>query len=141
MNKKTAKSYRIWRAMKARCYAPSQNRGRYKEFHIEVCDRWRHSYENFIADMGEMPGDDYSIERIDIHKGYEPHNCKWIPQKEQAKNRSTTIWIKYREKEMCLKDVARTIKLKYTTLYTRYRRSGNNIQTIYDIINERMSPT
>lgn len=138
MKKKDMKSYRIWQAMKARCYAPSQNRGRYKEFHVEVCDRWRHSYENFIADMGKMPGDGYSIERIDIHKGYEPHNCKWIPQKEQPKNRSTTIWIKYHGKEMCLKDVARAIKLKYTTLYMRYRRSGNNIQIIYDIINERM---
>ena len=34
MNKKSMKEYRVWRAMKARCYAPSQTKGNYKEYHI-----------------------------------------------------------------------------------------------------------
>jgi hypothetical protein len=54
---------------------------------ITVCDRWRHSFENFLADLGERPPGRYSIERIDVNGNYEPDNCKWIPLRDQVKNR------------------------------------------------------
>lgn len=31
MNKKSIKEYRIWKAMKSRCYSPSQQNGYYKK--------------------------------------------------------------------------------------------------------------
>lgn len=34
--------------------------------------------------------EDYSIERVDVNGNYSPENCKWIPLKEQAKNKRTT---------------------------------------------------
>ena len=122
MNKRTLKSYRIWKAMKARCYAPSSTRGYYKADHIQVCDRWLHSYENFIADMGEIPGEEYSIERIDIHKDYCPENCKWIEQKKQPQNRRNTIWIIVDGRKMCLKEAARYMGVDYSTMHKNYRR-------------------
>jgi hypothetical protein len=118
------KEYRVWRAMKARCYAPSQNRGYYKAEHIKVCERWKHSFDNFINDMGYMPSDKYSIERIDVHQDYCPENCKWILQTEQSKNRRNSIMITANGKTMCLKDWARYLDIKYTTLYKRYK-AGN----------------
>ena len=130
MNKKSMKEYRIWKAMKSRCYAPSQNKGCYKQFGIQVCDRWRNDFEAFLQDMGSIPGEDYSIERLDVHKDYCPDNCIWIPMKDQPKNRSTTIFITLGEKTMCLKDWAREIGVKYSTLYMKYRRSGNNVNVI-----------
>lgn len=125
MNKKTMKEYRVWRAMKARCYAKSQTKGYYKQDHISVCDRWKNDFETFLSDMGPMPDDSYSIERIDISKGYEPGNCKWIPQSEQAKNRRNTIWVFYDGERMCLRDMARKAGIKYTTIYMRYKRTGS----------------
>ena len=122
MNKKSLKSYRIWKAMKARCYAPSQNKGYYKTDHIEVCQRWLHSYENFMKDMGEIPGDDYSIERIDIHKDYCPENCIWIPQNQQPKNRRNIIRVIVDGQEVCLKEAARIIKKDYSTIYKKYKQ-------------------
>lgn len=127
MNKRTMKEYRVWKAMKARCYAPSQTKGYYKQNHIEVCDRWKDSFDNFIEDMGMMPDDSYSIERIDISKNYEPSNCKWIPQRDQSKNRSNTIWVIYNGKTMCLKDAARELGVKYTTLYKHYKNGVSNL--------------
>ena len=124
MNKKTMKEYRVWRAMKARCYAPSQTKGYYKQNHISVCDRWRYSFDAFIDDMGMMPDSSYSIERVDVTKDYEPDNCKWIPQREQPKNRCSTIWACVDGEYMCLKDAARRIGIKYTTLYKRCRLVG-----------------
>lgn len=52
---------------------------------ITVCDRWK-SFENFLADMGERPAPDLTIERIDNDLGYGPDNCKWGTRTEQILN-------------------------------------------------------
>jgi len=79
--------YVTWMSMKARCY---DNRTRSYEHYggrgITVCERWRKSYHNFIADMGEKP-DGHTLDRIDNEKGYSPDNCKWSTPKEQAQNK------------------------------------------------------
>lgn len=122
MNKKNMKEYRVWLAMKARCNAPSQTKGYYKRDGIKVCDRWLHSFSNFIEDMGYMPSPEYSIERINIRMGYEPGNCKWIPQRDQPKNRRTSLFYDVNGKRMCLKDWARHYGMNYWTLYARVRK-------------------
>lgn len=119
MNKRAIKEYRIWKAMKARCYAPSQNKGYYKKFGIKVCDRWLHDFDTFLKDMGKMPSDDYSIERKDVHGDYCPENCIWIPMREQPKNRTNSIFITHDGKTLCLKDWARELGIGYSCLYRR----------------------
>lgn len=81
--------YSCWAAMKSRCNNP--NTEFYKYYGgkgITVCTRWE-SFSNFISDMGDMPGDSYSIERKDITKGYTPENCFWLPINKQGDNKST----------------------------------------------------
>lgn len=81
-------TYGIWAGMIARCHRNdgSEHYARYGARGIAVCDRWRYSFENFYADMGERP-DGMSIERKDNAKGYEPLNCVWATAKEQQRNR------------------------------------------------------
>lgn len=120
-----SKEYRTWKGMKARCYAPSNaNSGNYQKDGIIVCDRWKDSFDNFMDDMGYAPEKHYSLEREDNLKNYEPSNCKWIPVQEQAKNRSSVLYFTYEGETLILKDWARKLVIKYTTLYLRVTRNG-----------------
>lgn len=123
MNKRSMKEYRIWKAMKARCYAPSCiNNGLYQKMGIKVCERWKNSFDNFMADMGPIPGDDYSIERIDYTKDYCPENCIWLPLKEQMKNRSNVPTYTHNGETHCLKEWAKILGVKVELLRGRIRR-------------------
>lgn len=83
-----------WALMKYRCLDPNHPAyPRYGGRGITVCDQWRESYENFLADMGRRPTPKHTLERIDNDKGYEPDNCRWATRTEQARNRSDTRWV------------------------------------------------
>lgn len=122
MNKKSLKEYRIWRAMKARCYAPCYKDSYYQKDGIKVCEQWKNNFEQFLKDMGNIPGENYSIERIDVHKDYCPENCKWIPMVEQPINRRTTLYYTYNGKTLSLKEWSREVGIKYDTLRARVVR-------------------
>jgi len=80
-------TYNAWVRMRSRCYCATNN-----DYHhyggrgIVVCKRWRISFENFLADMGERP-QGLSLERMNNSGNYTPTNCKWATQTEQVHNR------------------------------------------------------
>ena len=80
--------YITWQSMKTRCYNPNNPRwNRYGGRGIIVCNRWLNSYENFLEDMGRRPTDKTSIDRINVNGNYEPSNCRWSDDLEQANNK------------------------------------------------------
>ena len=85
--------YSSWASMKQRCLNPNQ-RG-YKDYGgrgISICDRWMHSFQNFVADMGPRP-DGFQLDRIDTDGNYEPGNCQWSDRKTQMNNTRRNRWI------------------------------------------------
>jgi hypothetical protein len=83
----TAAEYRCWKNMRARCH-DERNKAfkNYGSRGIAVCERWRSSYVNFLADMGRRTSARHSIDRTDNDGNYEPGNCCWATRSEQNRN-------------------------------------------------------
>lgn len=113
--------YMIWASMIARCnrakdrfYADYGGRG------IRVCDRWL-AFENFIFDMGFRPSKKHSLDRRDNDGNYEPENCRWATQIEQANNKSDNTFIVTGDERVTLAEAARRAGIPYNTICSRMR--------------------
>ena len=113
--------YKIWQGLIQRCingndhsYCDYGGRG------ISVCDRWLHSFENFLSDMGFRPSSDYSIDRIDTNGNYEPNNCRWATNEQQANNRRNNVMCIYDGKEYTASQIAREHDININTFIHAY---------------------
>ena len=121
-------TYETWAMMKRRCYNPGDSSfGNYGGRGIGVCHRWRWSFGTFLEDMGERP-DGTSIERIDNDGQYEPGNCRWATNTEQARNRRSNKMLTFQGETMCVSAWAERIGLPRKTLEKRLNRHGYTIE-------------
>lgn len=79
--------------MNARCRGGGKDAHLYRDKGITVCDRWRESFANFLADMGPKPSPAHSIDRVDGSKGYDPANCRWALPIVQGNNTTRNVLI------------------------------------------------
>ena len=98
-----SRTYRIWVQMKNRCLNRANKD--FKDYGgrgIKVCDRWRDSFESFLADMGEVP-DRLTIDRYPDKDGdYAPGNCRWTTMKEQNRNRRSQVMVTHEGRTQCI---------------------------------------
>lgn len=113
--------YCIWAGIIARCCNPSNNAyPRYGGRGIVVCERWRNSFENFYTDMGPRPTPEHSIDRVNNDGNYEPGNCRWATDIEQANNKRTNVIVG--ESGLTLAQIADGSSIGYKNIHQRLSR-------------------
>jgi len=113
-------AYRIWKAMKRRCFSMSD--GSYANYGgrgITVCERWL-SFESFALDMGEPPPG-ATIDRIDNDGIYEPGNCRWASRKQQNRNTRKNSVVECDGYRACISEWAEITGVKPGTIWARLR--------------------
>lgn len=115
--------YKTWAQMIDRCENPSgPNALLYHARGITVCDRWRHDFTAFLADMGPRPSPRHSIDRINSNGNYEPANCRWALPVVQANNTSRNVKLTLGGETMSAGQWADRLGLKRSTVYARAAR-------------------
>ena len=113
-----------WRKIKYRCSNPNNDRwDDYGGRGIEVCQKWRDSFEAF-RDWALANGyrDDLTIDRKDVNGNYCPENCRWITNQEQQHNRRNNHYITFNGETHTITEWARIYGLSENGLVHRIRR-------------------
>ncbi len=112
-------TYNSWIHMNERCSNPNDNR--FKDYGgrgIQVCERWRHSFENFLSDMGEKPPGTF-LDRINNNSGYEPSNCRWVTPKESNRNTRQNRILTFDGITGCVTELAEHFGFKSNVIFRR----------------------
>lgn len=107
--------------MKQRCYNPnSDSYPRYGGRGIIVCNRWKRSFANFLADMGERPKNT-TLDRIDNNGPYSPENCRWATEDQQHANRCNSRFLEHDGLKLTVAQWAQRLGLHPNTIRSRLR--------------------
>lgn len=113
-------TYRSYQAMMSRCHnSKTRSFPDYGGRGIIVCERWRGSFEAFLADMGPRPAGRYTIERKDSNGNYEPVNCIWAQRREQNRNTRRNRLIRIAGETRLLADWLAQVGMSYGTFRSR----------------------
>lgn len=122
--------YSIWSGILQRC--TNKNKKAFKHYGgrgISVCERWM-TFENFLEDMGRRPTEKHSIDRIDVNGNYEPGNCRWATDVEQARNARTNIKVTIDGVTKCLSEWAEINGVNYATARYRVKRGVDPVVAV-----------
>lgn len=119
----TSVEYRTWLHMIDRCDNPND-----KSYHdygargITVCERWRRSFADFLADLGRRPSAEHTIERKDNDGPYSPNNARWATRLEQNRNKRNNRRVKIGKKTLCVSEWLSLIDLSGGAYWGRVNR-------------------
>lgn len=127
-----SKLYRAWRNAKNRVFnRKSQKYQTYGAIGIDMDPVWAASFEAFAAYIGEPPGPEFSLDRIDVTKGYWPGNVKWSTAQEQGRNKHNTIRLTYGGLTRSLSDWCDQFGVKPSTARYRFRLGWSTEQVLF----------
>lgn len=137
--------YRIYDSLKRRCRDKSNcNYHRYGGREIKC--KWKTAldfkndmYESYLIHCDKFGIKDTTIERIDNDGNYCKENCRWATLKEQNRNKSDNVWIKYKGEKMIVSDYAKKIGVHKSTIFNRIYRGWSSEEIIKEKIHHEFN--
>lgn len=133
--KSRSPEYSAWRALNHRCQNPNNaSFARYGGRGIRVCQRYSKSFAAFLADLGERPSPDHSVDRRDNNGNYScgccdgcidrgwVFNVRWADPTQQTNNRAVTPMHELDGRTQSVADWAREYGMTRGALYMRLKR-------------------
>ena len=88
---------------------------------ITVCERWK-KFSQFYEDVGPRPSSQHSLDRINNDGNYEPSNCRWGTDEQQATNKRNNRHIVFNGRTMTLSQWAKELGIHTTGLRMRLKK-------------------
>jgi hypothetical protein len=120
---KKSRLYHIWEDMKNRCL--NKNNKRYPSYGgrgILLFENWHNYVEFHNWAINNGYSENLTIDRIKVNGNYEPSNCKWSTQKEQANNRTNNRNITFKDQTLTLQEWSDKIGIERHVLKNRLNR-------------------
>lgn len=122
--------WKKWQLMKGRCKKKgSKDYKRYGSRGIKVCKQWdkfinfyNDLHESYLNHVQEFGAKNTTLGRIDNDKGYFLENCRWETPTQQANNRITNHFLKFRNERKTIAEWSKTLNVPYYFLKNRIRR-------------------
>lgn len=106
--------------MWARCTNPKHiSYQSYGALGVTIDERWR-DFDAFVEDMGHAPVG-MTLDRRDGNEGYSAANCRWVSPKEQARNRTSNVFLEHGGERLTIAEWAERAGLKVGTLWRRIK--------------------
>lgn len=121
--KSDTRIFKIWSGMKSRCLnTNSEKYPIYGGRNIKICDEWLTNFNNFYNwSIVNGYADNLSIDRIDVNGNYEPSNCRWIDNKQQANNRRNNHLITFNNETHTMAEWSDITGINYDTIKYRIK--------------------
>ena len=135
---------RVYYSLKVRCYyLKGKDTKNYCLRGITICNEWLgpNGFDNFY-NWAINNGYQYiphnkrntiTIDRIDNNKSYCPENCRWVTDKEQARNKTNNRIVEYKGQKYILIELAEKLNIPYGTLISQFNRHQKNIGKVREL--------
>lgn len=133
-NPKYERIYRIWGAMRNRCYSPlNEHYDLYGGRGICVCDEWLdwNNFKNWALSNGYE--EHLTIDRINGNGNYEPGNCRWATYEQQMNNVSTNRRVTYRGRTQTLSEWCKELDLDYSRTQSRLNSCNYSVEEAFEL--------
>lgn len=97
------------------------------------------SFPLFLRELGPIPAEGYTLDKIDPVKGYIPGNVRWASKEEQTHNRPNTNWLSYNGERKPLGVWAKETGQAESTLRSKQKRGWSDENLITGIPPEKFT--
>ena len=114
--------YNIWAGIKSRCF--NKNNAKFKNYGgrgIKLYEPWVNDFKAFYDYVGNRPGKEYTIDRIDVNGDYCPDNIRWATHITQSNNTRTNVNITFKDETHTIAEWARIIGINYYVFYRSFK--------------------